>query len=329
MHALVNGLLVTLESEDSQILAGWRPLFDLEIGAAGAVSRGEPAITVRATLAQSLPPSPDRQPSYSRTTVAGQRPLAYFAGPPSGVLDLVRPARIEFDFAGSEARILLTPQVLDTGNLEDITSIALAPLLRRRGVFMEHAFSIARGDTAVLLAGPSGSGKTTLGLALTQTGWGYLGNDMALLQDIDADVHAFPAPGAINLDADSLALVPGLQDRLPSLGVRLPAPGKQSIARHALLTAADFGQPASVKTIIFPALTVDSDWSLREVKSAVGLARLIAESVDQWDRDTYASHLDLLTALSSQARFFDLNLPIDRPEILRRPAQLLAAAITP
>jgi hypothetical protein len=46
-----------------------------------------------------------------------------------------------------------------------------------------------------------------------------------------------------------------------------------------------------------------------QIPPAVGVARLIAESVDRWDSPALEANLNLLVALGRQARFYDLDLP--------------------
>ena len=68
------------------------------------------------------------------------------------------------------------------GRFEDLTTMALAPVLRRRGIYLIHAFSAAANGQALLLCGASGSGKTTTGLALCAAGMQLLANDIAALR---------------------------------------------------------------------------------------------------------------------------------------------------
>ena len=76
---------------------------------------------------------------------------------------------------------------------EDLTTLALAPLLRRLGLFMIHAFTAALSGKAVMFVGPSGSGKTSCGLALASAGWQILANDVALMQESGGPSRAFIA----------------------------------------------------------------------------------------------------------------------------------------
>jgi hypothetical protein len=308
MRALLQNLLLGLDTNNRQVQDGWQTIFDYEIKAAAARPKSYPDIRLAAVVASDLPQPPNRMPPDEGSSTGEQgRRVRYTKNEGGGFLDLARPASIRFNFSESEARITFTQELLNAGNLEDLTLIALAPFLRRRGTFLLHAFAAAR-DTAVLLCGPPGSGKTTTGLALLQKGWRYLANDAALLRLDEGQVRVYPSPGAINLHPQTLALLPHFQDRLPLAAQPTPG-GKYTISRGALLAGHEGVKPTAVGAILFPRLSDQSTFSLHEVNSAVGLARLIEENVDQWDSDTYEASIDLLAQLSHQAAFYDLHLP--------------------
>jgi hypothetical protein len=315
MRALVHNLLLEFQSNQPQVLGGWRQIFDLEIeAAAGNPDLTTPQIRVAAAVVEDLERPPETRPAYEEPDSSDQkRRLRYYETGSGGFLDLARPAQISFNFESSTAKITLTRQVLDAGSLEDLTIIALAPFLRRRGIFVAHAFcaaktsAIARG-AAVLFCGPPGSGKTTTGLALLDQGWSFLANDAALLGEEQGLVKVYPSPGAINLHPETLTHLPQYRDRVNEKADKLQG-GKLLIPRGVLLANDTLEASAAVGFIFFPRLTNHSLFSLHEVPSAVGLARLIEENVEQWDKDTYTENIDLLTTLSRQAAFYDLQIP--------------------
>jgi hypothetical protein len=55
-----------------------------------------------------------------------------------------------------------------------------------------HAGAVERRGRAVLLAGFSGGGKSTLTAAFTQRGWGYLSDEVALVDPASLSVHPYP-----------------------------------------------------------------------------------------------------------------------------------------
>lgn len=323
MRALLHDLRLSLESDDKILLDGWRRLFDIEVERASMQpSDAVPDITLTAVVVSQLPQIADGQPSYIDPVPEGGQRVRYYETPGGGILDLARPARIQFDFLAGQARILLTRSILDTGNLEDITMIALAPFLRRRGFYMAHAFAVA-GDTAVLLSAPSGGGKTTTGLALVQQGACYLANDVTLLHSDGGLIKVYLSPGAVNVHPHSFVLLPDFRERLPA-GEAAEQSGKVVLSRGMLFESEHLGEASPVQAILFSSITEQSGCSLHDIPAAVGMARLIEAGVDQWDRPTYDDHISFLTALSRQVRFYDLRLLVSNPDDLQRIAGELA-----
>ena len=315
MHALLHNLLLELQSSDPQVLDGWKQILDLEIKAAAArPGPAIPQVRLKAAVVDRLQPPLEARPSFEEH-IEGleKRKLRYYATKNGGFLDLARPAQIAFNFAASAAQINLTRPVLDVGNLEDLTLIALAPFLRRCGIFITHAFAAVRPFTAdsdsaaILLCGPPGCGKTTTGLSLIDQGWGFLANDAALLQEAQGQINVCPSPGAINLHPKTISLLPAYRDLVDSDDQTIHN-RKTVIPRGALLAKITLAAPTAVQTILFPRITDGRQHSLHEMSPAIGLARLIEENVDRWDKYTYLEHIDLLTDLSRQASFFDLHL---------------------
>jgi hypothetical protein len=323
MRALLHDLRLTLESDDEALLDGWRRLFDIEVGRASTLpSDVVPDIALTAVVLSQLPQIAAGQPSYIDPLPEGGRRVRYHETSGGGILDLARPARIHFDFLAGQARILLTRSILDTGNLEDVTMIALAPFLRRRSFYMAHAFAVS-GDTAVLLSAPSGGAKTTTGLALVQQGARYLANDVTLLRSDGDLIKAYLSPGAVNVHPHTLSLLPDFRERLPA-GETAGESGKIVLSRDVLFESGQLGDVSPVKAILFSSITEQSDYSLHDVPAAVGMARLIEEGVDQWDGPAHDDHISFLAALSRQVHFYDLRLPATDPDGLRHIAGGLA-----
>jgi hypothetical protein len=310
MRVQLPDLLIELISSDPQVSNGWNQIFEREIITTAAKPESVyPQIRLTVDVLDHLLDPPAVQPFFEEAGGEQQREVRYYETEEGGFLDLARPAQISFNFEASTAEIKLTRQGIDAGNLEDLTLIALAPFLRRRGFFLVHAFAAAR-NSAVLLCGSPGSGKTTTGLAMLSNGWRYLANDAALLKEMDGEVRVYPSPGAINLHPKTFNLLPEYQRTVGPIQWTKNA-GKSPFARGHLLSEGMFAESSIVTAIIFPAITGQAQYSLHEVDPAIGLARLIEDNVDQWDRSTYVEHIDLLTNLSRQISFYNLHLARD------------------
>lgn len=65
---------------------------------------------------------------------------------------------------------------------------------RARGIVVLHAGVVARAGEAIVLAGASRSGKTTLTLALVDSGWDYLSDDLAPIEIDTGSIQPFQKP---------------------------------------------------------------------------------------------------------------------------------------
>ncbi|GEM_PF-6750625 len=84
-----------------------------------------------------------------------------------------------------------------------------------------HAASVVHPRTgeAALLIGPSFSGKSVLTLELLRRGWGFLSDDMSIIQRDGVVVWAFPRP--IGIRENTRKLLPWIDERVAKLdGVR-------------------------------------------------------------------------------------------------------------
>lgn len=190
-----------------------------------------------------------------------------------------------------EQRILgwLTPQLLRHQRFEDVTFTALAPLLRRRGYYLLHAFGAASSGRAVLMVGPSGSGKTTSGLSLVTAGWQLLANDAVLLEHRPDGIYALPTPGYLHIRPKTLELLPQLLH-----GPRF-----------------DWAEAVQIGLVCLPQVTGRENTAFATQNQALTLARLMEESLDSWDKATIPAHLNLLQTLSQQADSYSLLLGKD------------------
>ena len=312
MIANLHGLLIELDSQDERVRRQWRTLFDYELAAQPqAALTGEPDFVLQITVLPAAPSAPVEKPFYESKLP----PLKVYAQANQVILIPSNQIQISLRIGAAEnkngrqkpdAEVLMTPIVLENGSFEDMISLTLAPFLRRKGFFMIHAFVAAFEQQAVIFSGPSGSGKTTAGLALLHARWRLLANDVALLRENFA-VEAALAPGTIHATPSTFALLPDLARFIEH---RQPHPYRHKIAipRLELLDQANPDLPAAVKIVCFPEIDRNSRHHITDLPRAVGLARLMEDSMDQWDRGTWDAHVDFLERLSRQAGFRKLTL---------------------
>jgi hypothetical protein len=150
-----------------------------------------PDLFFHLALAGEAPPSPSAAPDFQQGEL-----LAYYIRGPQVTAHFPRFGQLQLDLARGTTQGIITPTALTThGVFEDLLAIGLSPHLRRRGMFLIHAFaatppgsppigyfSDGGGWGGVLLVGDIGVGKTTTGLALLHAGWKLLSNDSPILK---------------------------------------------------------------------------------------------------------------------------------------------------
>ena len=139
-----------------------------------------------------------------------------------------------------------------------------------------HAAAVARGDDLVLLAGESGAGKTTLTLALLDSGWAYLSDDLAPVSAATGLVHPFPKPLGVK-DAgawERLGFDAGLE---PPAGSFLVPPAPGTVGHR----------PLPVRALMFPRFTPGVATELEELTPAKAAA-LASAYLRRLDPETVA-----------------------------------------
>lgn len=205
------------------------------------------------------------------------------------------------DLDANTLSLTVLEDALQNGRLQDMLFTGLAPLLRRQGVYLVHAFAAARDGECLLLVGPSGSGKTTAGLSLLAAGWQFVANDVVALERRGDSICAWRTPGP-----------PSVR---PSTWTLLPRP------THLLTAAPSAAYP--IRTLVFPHITPATLSQLTPQPRGVALATLMQESVDRWDGATLRAHLALLQQVCVQTAVYTLA---SGPDVALWPQLLPAVA---
>jgi hypothetical protein len=338
----IAGQRIRLQSNSEQVeqqwlalFAGWPDLWPEDVGQTDSLSAqtgslrykfsNETAVDIHLhlELAGTLPALPAVAPLFVNDSDRPDRPAGnlsvYAPAPGRFLLAFQDVAAVALPQETNPNRLhgVITPACLLHGFLEDVTTTSLAPLLRRRGYYLIHAFSLSRDGRALLLCGPSGCGKTTSGLALLRAGWRYLGNDVALLQQRPDGIYALPMPGPLAIRRHTLKL-------LPWLGEKDHYPADPSEPNRVQLPIDEwFGGWAAasrVTAVCFPTIEERPDNLLEPLSQSVCLARLMEQSVDRWDQQTLSRHVNLLHCLSRQSDAYTVRLgrdPAQLPDLLK------------
>jgi hypothetical protein len=181
-----------------------------------------------------------------------------------------------------------------------LLSQALAPALRRCGVFEVHSAGVIlpESKSAIMLAGASGSGKSTLTTQLASLGWSYLSDDILLLTEVREELHLQAFRRFFALTADTLAAV-----GLPN--------GKVTDLKHRLIPQDHFSlapvEQSEPGAIVFPTIRKQRESQMKALTTGETMSRLLRlcpwASYDKW---TSLEHLRILGRLANSANGFEL-----------------------
>ncbi|MEM7116971.1 MAG: hypothetical protein AAF614_31355 [Chloroflexota bacterium] len=307
MNGRLHNLTLQFSSNSAEFVQQWHQIF---AGWLVSVTSSEPDIHFSLELRPSLPPPPSPTPFFVDEE---QRIVSAYRGANNAIwLHYLDGALLEVPFGAGANHIsgVAEPRILAVnGRFEDIIFTSLAPLLRRRGLFLVHAFAASKNGRCALFVGPSHSGKTTTGLNLLLNGWELLANDVVLLEPRRDGVYAWPTPGTLGIRTKTFDLLPTLQTRLG-----LPTPQTVEVTAEQLVNSR-WAEPACVEAIFFPEVRQGGETAVLPHNRAIALTQLMSESIDRWDSDTLNSHITCLQQLCRQATPYRLHLGQDMAQM--------------
>jgi hypothetical protein len=313
----LHGLIIEGTTNHASLAERWQASF-----ASLPTSTAVPTLSLQLDIVPTIPEPPAGQPHFRQGDL-----LAYYLDGDTAVAYFPRFGEMRLELANGRTTGRVITAALDTyGVLEDLVAIGLSPHLRRRGLFLIHAFAAVHNNQAVLLVGSIGAGKTTTGMSLLDAGWQLLSNDSPILNE-SGDVLSYP--GLLAAYPDTLArFEPTASLAQPCEGSE-PSEGLESGSRTKITLPAEQLWPAvwcdraPLRAIIFPRIT-NSDEHRLEPLTPVETLRRMPHAVEQWDRPVMPAHLALLRRAAELAPAYLLHLS---PEVKAIPP-LLTALLT-
>jgi hypothetical protein len=172
---------------------------------------------------------------------------------------------------------------------------------RTRDFLLLHAGAVSSREGALLLPGAPDTGKSSLVAALLQAGFAYLSDELGAIDPVTS--RTYPFERHITLDQASLALFPGLEDRLEDrrwvsgrLTDRYVRPG--DLGAHV-------GNPTNVRWLVFLSDDREGPVRLSPVPRAAAIELMAAQSLNLFRYQERG--VILLSRLAQEAQAFRLS----------------------
>ncbi len=290
-----------------------------------------PHLTLRLDVTGSIPAAPPGKPHFRQGGL-----LHYYVNGNEVIAHFPRYGQLQLNLAEGTTDGRIHPRASHTyGVLEDLIAISLSPHLRRRGLFLLHAFAAVRGDTAVLLVGGIGAGKTTTGMALLNAGWRLLSNDSPVVGE-DGQILSYP--GLLAAHPETFARFPAtkhladafaqktakdaktakIKQEKIQINPRNPRQQKITVPAQAIWPGV-WQESAPIGAICFPQIEERDNHALEPLTPPQALARLMPHAIEQWDKAMIPAHLARLRQLVEAAPAWILRLG---PDVLAIPDAL-------
>ncbi|MCB8946195.1 MAG: hypothetical protein H6658_20820 [Ardenticatenaceae bacterium] len=301
-------LTIEGRSNDPTLTQSWQTSF-----ASLATSTAVPDLICTLDVVDHIPALPPGDPHFQQGDllyyyVHGGQITAHF--PRYGQVHL------DLDKGTSEGRVVTA--VLDSyGVLEDLLAISLSPHLRRRGLFLIHAFAAAYEHKAVLLVGGIGAGKTTTGMSLLNVGWQLLSNDSPIVSLQDSIPTILSYPGVLAAYPDTFSRFSTTQ-HISKMAANKHGHQKRIVPPHDIWPDV-WLDTAPIAAIFFPHIEDRAAHALTWLSPPQALTRLLPHAVEQWDTAVMPQHLSLLRHLVEHAPAYELQLG---PDVSTIPALL-------
>ncbi len=308
----LHGIEIELNSNDALLGARTRETFASHRALAQHKSR--PDIFFQLDLTESIPAPPSGEPAYAERDL-----IHYYVTPPRVVAHFPRYGQLQIDLAHARIEGEIIAAALTTyGVFEDLVAIGLAPLLRRRGKFLVHAFAAERNGRGALLVGSIGAGKTTTGIALLRAGWRLLSNDSPLIDAVTSNILSYP--GLLSAYPETLRRFPELHPLVTDAYARR----KISFAAESVYRDVWSGA-AAPGVILFPTVEKISEHRAVRLTAPETLRLLLPHAVERWDTEMIPQHLALLNRVAAQTPAYQLLLAPDTETVPQLLGKLLVS----
>jgi hypothetical protein len=214
--------------------------------------------------------------------------------------------------------------------LANVMSYAMQAAMRRIGLFELHAAGVVEPTKGVgaLIIGNSNCGKSALTIRLAHDGWGYLSDDMLLL---DENRGKIVARGVRRIFTISPHIVEGW--KLPrlkdALGGPIPSDPDKRHLDPGIVFPNSFVESTVPKVLLFPSITGDSRTRLERLSQGRAMMNLVTACAwARYDKTVAREYLQVLANLARQSVSWALYAGHDMLEETGCAAALLGEHMT-
>jgi len=298
----LHGLIIEGTTNDATMASKWQRSFS-----SLPTSDDSPDLYCQIDLVDGVQSPPDEEPIYVQEHLS-----SYYMR--NGEVQIYFPyfGHLSLDLEQGLTTGAVVSASLETyGYLEDLIASGLSPHLRRRGLFMVHAFAAAKDDCFVLMVGDIGAGKTTSGISLLESGWQLMSNDSPIFSN---DGRVLSYPGLLAAYSDSLSMFKGTE----ILAQDMRQNEKKEFDPEDIWPDA-WCREAKKGLILFPQVEVEGNHKISPLSRAETLGRLLPHTIDSWDKSLELDHLAALENLVADSPSFSLQVgrnPQKLPELI-------------
>ena len=142
-----------------------------------------------------------------------------------------------------------------------------------------HAGAIARGGDGLILSGDSGAGKSTLATMLGHAGWGFLGDEFAMIDPADGSLIPFPRPSSLKNESIDLLRPIAPSERFGPIFTNTVKGTVQHLAPPAEAIAA-MDRPVRPRLLVVPAFTPGAEGGVRPLSALEAFMLLVRSSTN-------------------------------------------------
>lgn len=205
-------------------------------------------------------------------------------------------------------------------------SYAIQAALRKSSLFDFHAAGVVEPSTGrgLLIAGGSNSGKSSLTIRLAASGWGYLSDDMLVLEGEGPLVRARALRRVFAVTEGALDGL-GMPELFAALGAQVNSDRSKRRLEPDVGFPGRFVADCVPRALCFAKVTGESRSRLEKLSQAEAMRRLIRHCPwASYDHGTGREHLGVLGRLAGQCSAFLLHGGSDLLDEPSRAPELLA-----